>query len=60
MIRYPEKQATETPEKNQSRFAFKNEGGWTDFFTHIHYQGGQYIDYPLTLETIPVFIKEKP
>ena len=27
MIRYPEKQATETPEKNQSRFAFKNEGG---------------------------------
>lgn len=37
-----------------------NEGGWTDFFTHIHYQGGQYIDYPLTLETIPVFIKEKP
>lgn len=32
-----------------------NAGGWTDFFTGTHYDGGQYIDYPLTIDNIPVF-----
>lgn len=32
-------------------------GQWFDFWTDTFYQGGQKIDYPVSLETIPVFIK---
>lgn len=32
-------------------------GQWTDFWTKQVYQGGQEIEYPLSLNTIPVFVK---
>ena len=32
-----------------------NEAGWEDFRTGEHYDGGQYLDVPVTLEAIPVF-----
>ncbi len=33
------------------------EGIWFDYFSGKQYQGGQIVDYPLTLATIPVFVK---
>ena len=36
----------------------KNEGGWTDYRTGIHYAGGQTIITPVTKAYIPVFIKD--
>lgn len=35
----------------------QTEGGWTDFRTGKHYDGGQYVDTPVTIEQIPVFVK---
>lgn len=35
------------------------EGGWRHFFTGTHYEGGQYIDCPVTLETMAVFERER-
>ena len=34
-----------------------NDGGWDDFWTSEHYEGGRYYDIPVTLETIPVFVR---
>jgi alpha-D-xyloside xylohydrolase len=36
----------------------KNEGGWTDYRTGIHYDGGQTVTTPVTKAYIPVFIKD--
>ena len=36
----------------------KNEGGWTDYHTGIHYDGGQTVTTPVTKAYIPVFIRE--
>jgi alpha-D-xyloside xylohydrolase len=35
----------------------KNDAGWEDFWTSEHYEGGKYYDIPVSLETIPVFVK---
>ena len=35
----------------------KNEGGWTDYRTGKHYDGGQYVTTPVTKAYIPVFIR---
>ena len=35
----------------------KNDSGWEDFWTHEKYEGGRYYDIPVTLETIPVFVR---
>ena len=35
-----------------------NEGGWEDFWTSEHYDGGRYYDIPVTLENIPVFVRQ--
>lgn len=32
--------------------------GWYDFWTNQHYDGGQWIDVQVTLDTFPVFMKE--
>jgi alpha-D-xyloside xylohydrolase len=32
-------------------------GGWTDYHTGQHYEGGQYVDTPVTKAFIPVFIR---
>ena len=32
-------------------------GEWIDFFSDQPYVGGQWIDYPVTLDDIPVFVK---
>lgn len=32
--------------------------GWTDFWTGEHYRGGQWIEVPLVLERIPLFVRE--
>jgi len=32
-----------------------NEKGWESFTTGEHYDGGQYVDVPVTIEDIPVF-----
>ncbi len=36
----------------------ENEGGWDDFWTGKHYDGGKYQEINVTLENIPVFIKK--
>lgn len=33
----------------------KNKKGWDDHYTHQHYEGGQYVTVPVTLNHIPVF-----
>lgn len=33
----------------------ENEGGWDDFWTGEHYDGGQNVDYNVSLENIPIF-----
>ena len=35
----------------------KHPGGWTDFRTGQHYEGGQYVDTPVTKAFIPVFVR---
>ena len=35
----------------------KNEGGWTDYHTGKHYDGGQYITTPVDQSFIPVFCR---
>ena len=35
----------------------KNKGGWTDYRTGKHYDGGQYVTTPVTKAYIPVFIR---
>ena len=35
----------------------KNKKGWTDKYSNQHYEGGQYVTIPVTLDHIPVFIK---
>ena len=35
----------------------KNAAGWEDFFNGTHYDGAQYVDVPVTIESIPVFKK---
>ena len=35
----------------------KNRGGWYDYATGAHHQGGLYIDAPVTRASIPVFVK---
>ena len=35
----------------------ENEGGWTDFRTGKHYEGGRYVDVPVDLSAIPVFVR---
>ncbi|MCG7626749.1 glycoside hydrolase family 31 protein [Epibacterium sp. MM17-32] len=32
-------------------------GGWWDFHTGIWHQGGQWLEVPVTLETIPLFVR---
>ncbi len=45
-------------EKGQaSRKIYFPAGNWFDFNTGIEYSGSQWIDYPLTLENIPVFAR---
>ena len=34
------------------------EGGWRHLFTGTHYDGGQYVDCPIDLETMAVFERE--
>lgn len=35
----------------------KSKGGWRDYWTGTHYEGGQEISIPVTIEHIPVFIR---
>ncbi|MBR4337577.1 MAG: DUF4968 domain-containing protein [Bacteroidaceae bacterium] len=35
-----------------------NPRGWDDLYTQVHYDGGQYITIPLTLDKIPVFVRK--
>ena len=35
----------------------QNKGGWYDFRTNQHYEGGQFIDSHVTLSTIPVYAR---
>jgi len=36
----------------------ENEGGWKDFRTGEKYEGGRYVDIPVDLSAIPVFVRE--
>ncbi len=36
----------------------KNEGGWSDYHTGRHYDGGQYVTTPVNQTNIPVFIRK--
>ena len=35
----------------------KNEGGWFDYYTGKHYDGGQTVTTPVDLTRIPVFLR---
>ena len=35
-----------------------NAGGWDDFWTNEHLEGGKYYDIPVSLENIPVFVRK--
>lgn len=35
-----------------------NAGGWDDFWTNEHFDGGRYYDVPVSLETIPIFVRK--
>ena len=35
----------------------ENEGGWYDFRDGTAYEGGRYVDVPVDIESIPVFVK---
>ena len=37
----------------------ENKSGWYDFWTGNHFDGGQYVDMPLTIDHIPVFSNNK-
>ena len=37
----------------------QQKGGWYDYHTGQHYDGGQYVTTPVTLERIPVFVRDK-
>ena len=40
-----------------SRSIYLPEGTWTDFYSGIEYKGGTRIEFPLTIDKIPVFAK---
>lgn len=35
-----------------------NVNGWDDFVTSEHYDGGQYVTVPVTIDNIPVFVRK--
>ncbi len=37
----------------------QQKGGWYDYHTGQHYDGGQYVTTPVSLERIPVFVRDK-
>jgi alpha-D-xyloside xylohydrolase len=41
----------------KSRNIFLPSGGWYDFWTHEHFDGGQTLTYDVPLDIIPVFVK---
>jgi len=49
---------TETGRKEWRVYLPSNPNGWDDFYTSRHFDGGQYVTIPLTLEHIPVFIRK--
>ena len=38
----------------------KNESGWTDFRNGSKYEGGRYVDVPVDINAIPVFVQDSP
>ena len=38
----------------------ETEGGWTDFRTGETYEGGRYVETPVDLSSIPVFVRTSP
>ena len=36
----------------------KSKGGWRDYWTGTHYEGGQEVTLPVTISHIPVFVRE--
>ena len=48
---------TEPNVKEWKTYLPKNEAGWTDTRTGIHYDGGQTVTTPVTNARIPVFFR---
>ena len=48
---------TESGVSSWQTYLPKNEGGWTDYRTGKHYEGGQYVTTSVTKAYIPVFIR---
>lgn len=40
-----------------STYLPKHKAGWVDFWNGEKYQGGQYVDIPVSIDKIPVFVK---
>ena len=36
----------------------ENEGGWTGFWNGEKYEGGRYVEVPVDLSGIPVFVRQ--
>ena len=49
---------TEVGATNLRVYLPQNPGGWDDFNTAQHFDGGQYVTVPLTLDHIPVFVRK--
>ena len=48
---------TETGVSTWKTYLPENEDGWTDFRTGQWYRGGQYVETPVDLRSIPVFVR---
>ena len=48
---------TEAGVKTWRTYLPENEDGWTDFRTGQWYRGGQYVETPVDLRSIPVFVR---
>lgn len=51
--------STELTDSIKTRKVYLPQGnGWYDYWTNTYYEGGQWIEVPASLDTIPLFVKE--
>ena len=48
---------TESGVTSWTTYLPQNEGGWYDYYTNRHYDGGQSVTTPIGVEYIPVFVR---
>ena len=48
---------TESGVESQKVYLPDNPDGWRDYWGTAVYEGGQYVDVPVSISTIPVFVR---